>query len=92
MYMKRLGELMALCRCLKKDHSPPKSQRYVAYVFPAGYPDTALTCGRPNCNEPGVIWIDKSESIAYQGGQRIFPGPNNNFAKMRANNGGIFYK
>ena len=79
---------MALCRCLKY-HSPPRSNRYTAYVSPMGYPNTALICGISNCNEPGVIWLNKNESIAYQNDQRIFPGPNNNFTKMRVDNTGL---
>jgi hypothetical protein len=81
---------MALCRCLEL-HSWPigKKASYVSYVFPIGYPSTALICGITNCCNPGVIWLTESEKVAYENGQRIFTGPNA-FAKMKASENGLY--
>jgi|Deesub1362A_J573_1020465.scaffolds.fasta_scaffold06047_7 hypothetical protein len=50
---------MALCRCL--DHRPKGIKHdYICYVHPIGYLNTALICGNPNCNNPGVIWLDRN--------------------------------
>jgi len=78
---------MALCRCLE-NHAWPKGKKkeYIAYVKPVGYPETSSICGR--CDNPGVIWIESSEEIAYKNGQRIFEVPNH-FTKMKADNSGI---
>ncbi len=78
---------MALCRCIESHRWPKGLKReYIAYVFPVGYPNTALICGR--CDNPGAIWLEKTEEDAYQKGERIFEGPNN-FAKMKADDSGI---
>ncbi|MEA1960681.1 MAG: hypothetical protein U9N81_05245 [Bacillota bacterium] len=82
---------MALCRCLI-NHGWPKGHKkdYVAYVRPIGYPETALICGRPECNRSGVIWLDEDEAQDYMEGQRVFQGPSH-FTKMKANEDGLFY-
>lgn len=78
---------MALSRCLK-NHSWPQGRttQYMGYVFPIGYPQTSLICGR--CDEPGVIWLNDSEVKAYQSGERIFDGPNN-FTRMKSDEKGV---
>jgi hypothetical protein len=79
---------MALCRCLES-HAWPigRTTQYVAYAKPIGYPNTSSICGL--CDNPGMIWIDRSEEKAYQKGQRIFSGPNA-FTKMKADESGIY--
>lgn len=64
---------MALVRCLDR-HSPPagRRHRYVCSVQPVGYPNTALICGIPDCNNPGVIWHDQNEKEKYKNGERKF--------------------
>ncbi len=62
---------MALSRCLER-HSPPKSNRYVSYAFPLGYPNSSTICGNPNCQNPGVIWLKRDEKGKYQNGMRFF--------------------
>jgi hypothetical protein len=81
---------MALCRCLEL-HSWPvgRTDHYVSYVSPVGYPSTALICGLNDCYNPGVIWLTKLEEAAYENGQRIFTGPNA-FAKMKASENGVY--
>jgi hypothetical protein len=78
---------MALCRCLERHAWPQgRTEPYVAYVHPVGYPETSLVCGL--CDNPGVVWLIDSERIGYASQQRIFDGPNK-FARMRAGNNGI---
>lgn len=60
---------------------------YIAYIKPIGYTNTSVICGL--CNEPGVIWINEAENVAYMGCQRIFEGPNA-FTKMKADDSGIY--
>jgi hypothetical protein len=78
---------MALSRCLEQ-HSPPQGRlhTYQPYVFPVGYPDTALVCG--TCCRPGAIWLTPAEADEYTRGERVFEGPNA-FTKMRACDGGL---
>lgn len=80
---------MALSRCLEK-HSHPQGRRmhYTGYVYPMGYPDSALICGNPECDNPGVIWLNQEEEGDYRNGRRIFDGPNN-FTKMKADDSGF---
>ncbi len=59
---------MALCRC--KNHRPP--EKYIESVLPCGYPETSSICGRPQCTEPGLIWLKRDEKEKYLTGQRIF--------------------
>ncbi len=77
---------MALCRCIKH-HSPPKSPKYVAHAYPVGYPDTAVICGRKECHEVAVVWLDDTELTCYQSGQRVFGGPSN-MTKMKVDDRG----
>ena len=78
---------MALCRCLE-NHGWPKQRvrSYVGYLRPLGYPETSCICGL--CNNPGVIWIEPEELLAYRQGQRIFDGTNS-FTKMKADESGV---
>lgn len=64
---------MAICRC-KERHSPPKTKapKYTHYVTPIGYPATSTICGRSNCIEPALIWLDRDELNGYNSGQRVF--------------------
>lgn len=78
--------LMVLCRCLK-NHSPPKSKEYMAYVKPIGYPETSSICGRKDCDNQGMIWLKKSEVDDYNRGQRIFKVTF--VVKMKADDDGV---
>ena len=81
---------MAYARCLAA-HSPPRGRTvdYLRYVLPVGYPETALICGIPGCPHAAVIWLSPSEEQQYRDGVRVFAGPNNNFTKMKAADGGL---
>ena len=64
---------MALVRC--HTHGNPRGRAgnaYVAAVQPIGYPETAAICGRPDCNNPGLLWLTREEQIAHARGQRVF--------------------
>lgn len=63
---------MALVRC--DEHGPPRgrTQTYVQAVHPLGYPETAAICGRQNCTQPGLLWLNKGDRKAYDSGERIF--------------------
>ncbi|WP_378954723.1 hypothetical protein [Pelosinus sp. sgz500959] len=77
-----------LCRCLAK-HSWPrgkKGRKYIGYVKPFGYPDTAAVCG--SCDNPAVVWLDEMEVELYEQGNRIFNGPTQ-FVSIKVDNDGI---
>jgi len=65
---------MALIRC--NDHKPGLSSTEYEYTStakkPIGYPNTAVICGRKGCLDPGLVWLDERETIAYKDGERIF--------------------
>ena len=67
---------MALCRC--KEHSPPKSGRYLNSVEPVGFPNSSSICGSPqtkkrsSCLKTGMIWLTKEEMSLYKKGIRVF--------------------
>ena len=64
---------MALIRC-KEEHNEPvgTKRKYVKGVEPLNYPETAVICGNPKCNNVGIVWLDDDEYKAYMGGERIF--------------------
>lgn len=83
-----IGGIAMLCRCLQ-NHSWPNGKngrRYVGYVLPIGYPETAAICGR--CNAPGVVWLDEEEADCYEQGERIFQA-SNAFTKIKVVAGGM---
>lgn len=62
---------MAIVRCRR--HKPTgRTREYVSAKEPVGYPVCALVCGSVSCEEPGLIWLERDEDVAYQRGQRIF--------------------
>ena len=67
---------MALVRCNLCGIRPPGrggyKRTYVRNVKPLGHPQSALVCGTPSCTGAGLIWLEKSESAAYNNGERIF--------------------
>ena len=64
---------MALVRC--PTHGNPQGRAgndYVTSVQALGYPETAAICGRPECSNPGMVWLTREEQVAYAKGQRVF--------------------
>ncbi len=63
---------MALVRC--ENHKPDslKGGPYVAAHVPPGHPNSGLICGRPDCSNPGAVWLKADEEQQYQSGARIF--------------------
>lgn len=66
---------MAIVRCDKcgLDFSRTKVSYHSKPVLPVGYPDTGVICGKGSCKNPGNVWLEKSEYVAYQKGERYFP-------------------
>lgn len=65
---------MAISRC-HNCGKPTKNvkKKYVAFVYPIGFPDIAAICGKKNgCCCPGLIWLTQQEYSQYQKGNRIF--------------------
>ncbi len=62
---------------------PAASDRYARHVSPVGGENTAVVCGTPSCERPGLIWLEADEARAYDDGQRIFR-LNTNTTKVRA--------
>jgi hypothetical protein len=67
---------MALVRCERCSVRPAGSgqykRAYVRHVPPVGHPNSALVCGTPTCDGPGLIWLEQGEAQAYVRGQRVF--------------------
>ena len=78
---------MALVRCEVCGVKPPGrggyKRPYVRSVRPVNYPNSGIICGKPSCNNPGLIWLEEDESKAYNKGQRIF-SLNTNTTKVQA--------
>jgi len=74
---------MALSRCNQCGKPLSTKITYIGYVYPVGYPDTALICGKVDCGNPGVIWVIQSEMNNFNRNNPVFSGPTN-MAKMKA--------
>lgn len=78
---------MALVRCEICGVKPPGhrgyKRSYVRNVKPVGYPNTALVCGTPTCDRPGLIWLEQPEATEYDRGVRVF-ALQTNTTKVRA--------
>lgn len=78
---------MALVRCepcmTKASRAGHIKRTYVVHVQPVGYPNTAVFCGSPSCESPGLIWLEGEEQRAYNAGRRLF-SLQTNTTKVRA--------
>ncbi len=67
---------MALVRCGTCGGKPAGrgqyKRTYVRHVLPIGHPRSAVICGTPTCEKPGLIWLEQDEAQAYGRGERIF--------------------
>lgn len=67
---------MALVRCetcgVKSPGHGKYVRNYITHVPPVGHPNSSIVCGRTNCTNPGLIWLEDDEAQAYKNGQRIF--------------------
>jgi hypothetical protein len=68
---------MAIVRCKSCGKPSGITRNYVRSVKPVGYPETAAVCGNSSCTEPGLVWLDESDSKAYEAGERVVRVPNN---------------
>jgi len=49
---------------------------------PVGHPHSGLVCGKPDCDNAGLVWLKLDEETAYRQGQRVF-GIHTQTAKIR---------
>lgn len=74
---------MAIARCV--GHQPVgRSRTYVRSVEPSGFPDSGLVCGRKDCDQTGLIWLEESEADNYDQGVGVFEAFSGSAMKMRA--------
>lgn len=66
------GPSMAIVRC--RECAARNRKSLGIGVEPQDYPDTAVVCGMPGCDRPGLVWLRGAEAMEYRDGQRIcFP-------------------
>jgi len=46
--------------------TPPGGKEYVADTDPLGYPNTAVICYIDDCENPGLVWLEKWELDALK--------------------------
>jgi len=64
---------MAMSRCQNCGKSTKNVKEvYKASVYPIGYPDTAVICGKEGCQFPGLVWLTAKDLSDYEKGKRIF--------------------
>ena len=76
---------MAIARCKQCGRPSGRNvkSRYANQPhFPAGHPASGVVCGKPNCENDALIWLNLDEERAYQDGKRIF-GIHTHTAKIR---------
>ena len=66
---------MAIARCaecgkLTQNVKPPGYSENP--YLPMGHPNSGVICGRPGCENPGMVWLKLDEEEEYRRGQRIF--------------------
>lgn len=70
-----------LVRC---DNHPPRNLgKYCHILNPYGYPQTAAVCGVASCDNPGRMFLDKTEWMQHQRGKMVFGVMNTNFVKIK---------
>ena len=74
---------MAYVRCI---NHPIEKGTHPKYALAPNYPDSGLICGRPGCNQAGLIALSPQEEIEFNNGRRIFDLPATNTAKIFAGN------
>jgi len=66
---------MAIARC-EKCGKPTKNVKPPGYSgaphLPVGHPSSGVVCGKPGCENPGLIWLKQHEEEQYEQGQRVF--------------------
>ena len=62
---------VSIARC--EEHFPrDRRYKYHARALPIGYPDTAVVCAMPGCDQPALVWLTPSELNAFANGERMF--------------------
>jgi hypothetical protein len=76
---------MAIVRC-ESCGKPTQNVKAPGYGdaphMPAGHPNSGLVCGKPGCENPGLVWLKQDEEKEYSAGDRIFLIPTH-AAKVR---------
>jgi hypothetical protein len=63
---------MPIARCASCGAPNRKGNAYGVAVIPVGYPDCAIVCSVPGCENPALIWLTAWETAEFNGGRRIF--------------------
>ncbi|MGB2890637.1 MAG: hypothetical protein WBC04_23340 [Candidatus Acidiferrales bacterium] len=67
---------MAIARCEKCGKPTGPNVKPPGYskqpYLPVGHPSSGVICGKPDCENAGLIWLKVDEAQAYQLGQRVF--------------------
>ena len=45
---------------------------YTRQCLPVGHLESGVICGRPNCKNPGKVWLKAHEDKLYESGERVF--------------------
>ena len=62
---------VSIARC--EEHFPrDRRYKYHARALPIGYPDTAVVCAMPGCDQPALVWLTPNELNAFANGERMF--------------------
>jgi hypothetical protein len=67
---------MAIARCEKCGKPTGSNVKAPGYsdqsYLPVGYPMSGVICGKPGCENNGLIWLKLDEEAAHRSGQRVF--------------------
>ena len=63
---------MALVRCEECSKPIGRTRKYIRDVEPLNYPNSAVICGRKNCNNVGKVWLEAHEWRSYCNKNKIF--------------------
>lgn len=63
---------MAIVRCEDCGRPIGRTRRYICSVEPLNFPDSAVICGKKDCENTGLVWLEAQERRDYQEGKRIF--------------------
>ena len=62
---------MSIARC--EEHFPrDRRYKYHARALPMGYPNTAVCCAMPGCDQAALVWLTPDETAAFASGERMF--------------------
>jgi hypothetical protein len=65
----------ALARCERHGKPSPSKLNYVIARPPVGHPNSGVICGRADCTNSALVWLEDGEEQKYQKGERVFSLP-----------------